>query len=214
MATLEIATKANQASTLPALLIAAHANEKNPNAKINLHFVDSDKLPASSSGIQLKLADGTGIDGVEHIITHLQAYDTLKNSANKALVDEWFARLPRLAVADYKSLEPQLLELDSHLILRSYIVGYDLTLADIAIWGAVRGSRLSASAVKKGSMLNLSRWYKFIEETNPWIATAVQSINASAHEKRAAASKKGASYDIELKDVEKGVVTRFPPEPS
>ena len=73
---------------------------------------------------------------------------------------------------------------------------------------------MAAAAIKKGSMVNLTRWYKFIEETNPWIAAAGQTLNAAAHEKRAASSKKGASYDIALPDVEKGVVTRFPPEPS
>jgi glutamyl-tRNA synthetase len=32
--------------------------------------------------------------------------------------------------------------------------------------------------------------------------------------KKMAASKAGASYNMALQDVEKGVVTRFPPEPS
>ena len=105
-------------------------------------------------------------------------------------------------------------ELDAHLILRSYVVGYSLTLADLAVWGAVRGNKVAYAAVKKGNILHVSRWFRFVEETNPWIANAVQSANAQAQAKKATKSAEGASYDIALPDTDKGVVTRFPPEPS
>ena len=105
-------------------------------------------------------------------------------------------------------------ELDSHLTLRSYVAGYSLTVADLAIWGAVRGNKIANAALKKGAMLNVSRWFKYIDETNHWIAEAVQALNAQAQEKKAAKSKEGGSYDIALPDTDKGVVTRFPPEPS
>ena len=117
-------------------------------------------------------------------------------------------------VADFKSAEAALLELDSHLTLRSYIIGYGLTPADLAIWGAIRGNKVALAAIRKGAMLSVSRWFHFIEETNPWIATAIQSANAQAQAKKTAKSSEGASYDIALPDTEKGVVTRFPPEPS
>lgn len=92
-------------------------------------------------------------------------------------------------------------------------MGYTLTAADLSVWGAIRGNKIGYAAIKKGTMLNVSRWFKFIDETNPWITTALQSLNAQALEKKSAKSK-GASYDIALLDTEKGVVTRFPPEPS
>ena len=129
-------------------------------------------------------------------------------------MEEWLARLPQFAVADYKTLEPQLLQLDAHLTLRSHIVGYSLTEADLAIWGAIRGSKVGMATIKKGAITNLCRWFRYIEETNYWLVAAVQKLTAGAVEKRAAASRKGGSYDIELKDTGKGVVTRFPPEPS
>lgn len=68
--------------------------------------------------------------------------------------------------------------------------------------------------MKKGSMINVSRWYRYIEESNPWITTALQAMNAQAQAKRTADSSKGGNYDISLPDTDKGVVTRFPPEPS
>lgn len=129
-------------------------------------------------------------------------------------VKEWLGRTGKFVSTDFKSLEGPLFELDSHLTLRSYVVGYALTVVDLSVWGATRGNKIGYAAIKKGSMLNVSRWFKFIEETNPWIATALQSLNAQAQEKKSAKSKEGASYDIALLDTEKGVVTRFPPEPS
>ena len=134
--------------------------------------------------------------------------------ANTHEVKEWLARTRSYYPADFKTVEGPLLELDSHLTLRTYVVGYTLTTADLSVWGAVRGNKVAYAAIKKGNMLNLSRWFRFMEETNPWIMTAIHSLNAQAQEKKAAKSKEGASYDIALLDVEKGVVTRFPPEPS
>jgi len=107
-----------------------------------------------------------------------------------------------------------MLELDSHLTLRSHVVGYRLTVADLAVWGALRGNKVAYAAIKKGAMLNVSRWFKYIEETNAWTTDAVHALNAQAQEKKSAMSKAGGSYDIALPDTEKGVVTRFPPEPS
>ncbi len=129
-------------------------------------------------------------------------------------IKEWIGRTAALIAPDFKAIELPLFELDSHLTLRSYIVGYTVTVADLCVWGVIRGNRIAYAAIKKGNLLNVSRWFRFIDETNPWIATALQSLNAQAQEKRSAKSKEGGSYDIALPDTAKGVVTRFPPEPS
>lgn len=129
-------------------------------------------------------------------------------------VKEWLGRTASFFSTDFKSVEPPLLELDAHLTLRSHVVGYALTVADLSVWGAIRGNKVAYAAVKKGAMLNVHRWFKFIEETNPWVAAAIHSANAQAQAKKATKSSEGASYDISLPDTEKGVVTRFPPEPS
>lgn len=128
--------------------------------------------------------------------------------------EEWLGRTARYAPDDFKSIEDPLLELDAHLTLRTYVAGYTLTVADLTVWGAIRGNKIAYAAVKKGSMSNVSRWFKFIDETNSWMSTALQALNAQAQEKKAAKSKEGGSFDIALPEIEKGVVTRFPPEPS
>ena len=53
-----------------------------------------------------------------------------------------------------------------------------------------------------------------MEELCPWAAAVVETLSAAAREKKAAKSREGGSYDIALLNTEKGVVTRFPPEPS
>lgn len=63
-------------------------------------------------------------------------------------------------------------------------------------------------------MVNLTRWFTFIEDSNPWITDAVLSASAAKLAVKETKEDEGASYDIGLQDTEKGVVTRFPPEPS
>lgn len=129
-------------------------------------------------------------------------------------IKEWVQRTTKYNAADFKLVETSLQELDIHLTLRSYIIGYSLTVADLSVWGTIRGNKVAYAAIKKGTMLNVTRWFKFVEDTNPWIVTAVQSANAQAQAKKTAKSSEGASFDIALPDTDKGVVTRFPPEPS
>ena len=103
--------------------------------------------------------------------------------------------------------------LDSHLTLRSFIVGGSLTLADLAVWGALRGNKIVASLMKQSSN-NISRWAAFIEATYPWVTEVVADFHAISQRRTAAASAAGASYDIGLENIDDAVVTRFPPEPS
>lgn len=215
MAALTIASKANQATTLPALVLAQYVNESDPNAKIDIGFEDVEHLlSADQSDLELRLTGKPPIYTSKNVLPELLQSFTFWQGKNEKLVHEWVDRVDGFAPTDFKLVEGPLLELDSHLTLRSYVVGYTLTPADLAVWGAVRGNKVAYAAVKKGAMLNVTRWFKFVEETNTWIAPAVQSLNAHAQERKVAKSKEGANYDIALPDTEKGVVTRFPPEPS
>lgn len=128
-----------------------------------------------------------------------------------AAVKEWQQRSEALTPLNLKQIEGPLAELNDHLTLRSYIVGYSCTDADTTVWKALRGNRIAVSYIKQGLMVNVSRWFKFIEETeNPQIDLPIRG----AKDGKAASKDDAASYDIGLQDTEKGVVTRFPPEPS
>lgn len=122
--------------------------------------------------------------------------------------------LEGVLAGDFRSIEPHLQALDKHLTLRTYLDGYSLSDIDTKIWLALRGNRAAVSFIKRGSLANLARWYTYIEESHPEIQADVKAKDAAAKAKVAAASKAGASYALALQDADKGVVTRFLPEPS
>lgn len=127
---------------------------------------------------------------------------------------EWKDRASKLTSLNLKAIEPNLAELDAHLTLRSYIVGYSLSKADLWVWGALRSNRVAHAFIKQALMVNLTRWFNFIEQSEPWIADAVLAGQTAKLAVNDETPDAGGSYDIGLKDTSGGVVTRFPPEPS
>jgi glutamyl-tRNA synthetase len=130
-------------------------------------------------------------------------------------VKEWQDRATKFSTKDRKALDEPFAELDAHLTLRSYIVGYGLSDADTAVWKAIRENHIATSFVKQGLLVNVSRWYKYIEETNPAIGAPVQkTVKAPKGAEEKITTQDGGSFDIGLQEVTGQVVTRFPPEPS
>jgi len=119
-----------------------------------------------------------------------------------------------LAAPDFKAIEPHLAALDKHLILRTYVEGYKISEADTKIWVTLRTNKVAVAFLKRGALVNLSRWFTYVEQTHPEIQEEIKAKDEAEKAKKMAASKAGASYNMALQDVEKGVVTRFPPEPS
>ncbi|KAJ5261200.1 Glutamyl-tRNA synthetase class Ib archaeal/eukaryotic cytosolic [Penicillium angulare] len=211
---LSVATRASGAELLPVVLIAASINEARPTPVINISYKDTAVLTeGEKSVIEFQAGDKT-VHGTIPIIQELCAQFPFLVGKDAKTENEWVNKLGSFFTLDFKALDPDLQALDTHLLLRSFVSGYSLSTPDIVLWGALRGNRVAAAALKRGVMVNLTRWYKFLEELCPWAASAVDSLNAAAREKTAAKSKSGASYDISLKNTDKGVVTRFPPEPS
>lgn len=127
--------------------------------------------------------------------------------------DELKALAPVLG-KDFKTVEPHLLALDKHLVLRTYIDGYQLGENDKAIWVALRSNRAAMPYILKGAVVNLLRWFTYVEATHPEIQESIKATEAEKKKKVAAASKAGGNFNLNLQGTENGVVTRFLPEPS
>ncbi|KAL1909836.1 glutamate--tRNA ligase [Sporothrix stenoceras] len=137
--------------------------------------------------------------------------------AGKILDDEWVTKSANFASKNRKEIEDHLIGLESRLTLRTFIVGHTLTLADLAIWSALRSNPVGQSLMCKTDG-HAHRWYNFVPASAPWLAPLIEELTAPAAkeraEGRAAASAAGASYDIDLPDLDGPITTRFPPEPS
>lgn len=58
--------------------------------------------------------------------------------------------------------------------------------------------------------MSVSRWAKFIEDTNPSLATLPNRPAKGAQVNGEKKKEEGANLDIALEDTSNGVVTRFP----
>ncbi len=130
--------------------------------------------------------------------------------------DHWidFSQEQIVASNDFKALSGVFDQLNHHLTLRSYLVGYSVKLADIAVWGALKGNAIFNKQTKaSGPGEFLMRWFNHIS-TLQYVRVALEEVD-KARQATNKAKKDQGSFDIGLKDAEHGkVVTRFPPEPS
>ncbi|KAJ5831963.1 hypothetical protein N7474_000274 [Penicillium riverlandense] len=211
---LTVATRANHAALLPVVLIATSINEARSTPVIKITCEDTAMLNEGDKAIVQLTSGANSVFGTSNAVQELFTHFPFLRSKDTKLEDEWISQLDAFATLDFKALDPLLQRLNAYLMLRSFIVGYSLSTPDIAIWGALRGNRVALAALKKGSLVNLTRWYKFLEDLCPWASSAAETLNAVAKEKKSAKSKEGGNYDIALRNTEQGVVTRFPPEPS
>ncbi|KKZ64804.1 glutamyl-tRNA synthetase [[Emmonsia] crescens] len=211
MATLTVASKANHALLLPAILAATFARlDDATSPATTVVYEDVEVVGSTKEYLKLEFQDGPVVYNHAVLGCLREKFDVLQ-TGNKDLVLEWVARSLDLAPSDFKAVNKPLTELEHHLTLRSYIVGYSMSLADMVVWGTMRGNKVLMSTIKRRGG-NVGRWFAQIESTNPWITQVILELNAPTRQKRVAGSAAGGSYDIGL-DME-GIVTRFPPEPS
>lgn len=113
--------------------------------------------------------------------------------------------LPSKLAGDFRSIEPHLGDLDKHLTLRSYVEGYGLTDLDKQVWQTLKANKAALGFIRRNGLPNVTRWFTFVEQAHPEL-----------QEDKGGEAKKGgaANYNLALQDTEKGVVTRFLPEPS
>jgi len=151
-----------------------------------------------------------------------------KNPLQATLIDMWldFAQDRLIGVNDFKQLSGAFATLNQHLKMRTFLVGYEVSMADLFVWGGLKASNIWSRVFKNKSdeHLHLIRWYQFIggqpsvQSALTLVQKASQDIGRTSSKKEAAnsnATQGSSTFGLELPGAEKGkVVTRFPPEPS
>ena len=87
MPTINIASKANQATTFPALLVASYVKESANDSPVNIIFEETESLkPGHEATVELSLGSSTSVYGSENSIESLvNAFPWLK-SKNESFV--------------------------------------------------------------------------------------------------------------------------------
>ncbi|KAI0483267.1 glutamyl-tRNA synthetase [Xylariaceae sp. FL0804] len=216
MAVLQYASKASPSLVHSILVLGEFLRRKGFLEDLQTEAYEGKSLD-DNPAIRLALTDNTTVKD-NSIIHHFAKLASGKpNAPQLPLLEEWITRAEAFTTPNFQAFRKAIEELNAHLLLRSYILGYSVTFADVLVWATIRGNHVALSSIRKMES-NVLRWYNYIEASIPWANETLTAITAaSSKEKvaaRAAASAAGASYNIDLPAVSGPIVTRFPPEPS
>ena len=81
----------------------------------------------------------------------------------------------KLTSADKTSIDEGLTALNESLTFSTHPVGYTFTVADLSLWGAIKGNPLITPDIASGKYPEVQRWYKEIMEQQP-ITTEVNKF--------------------------------------
>ncbi|EEB08143.1 glutamate-tRNA ligase [Schizosaccharomyces japonicus yFS275] len=212
-----VALKAKPAAYV-AIACAEKLKNNDPKA-VNVAYEDVPLLDKSNkeSSVSFSAAGSEKpVFGVKELVQHfMSTYPELfLGKLSVADAEEWLNLAAELTgTHDFATVSKLLAKLDDHLIMRTVLLGYFVSIADFAVWGALKSNNMAAGAVRTGSYNNVARWYKFMDAQKPTkggLADFTKAVNASKKQKSS-----GPNYEIGLPDAVDGkVVTRFPPEPS
>ncbi|KAF9117155.1 hypothetical protein BGX27_000004 [Mortierella sp. AM989] len=216
MSTIVIAQKATALPYAPIVLAAALNNP----AVVKVEYKNVPTLAEHNNATVALSANGTTLTNISSILRYIvrSHKNTLYGSdpSSTSLIDDFVDKSQDIVnSADFKTLNVIFQQLNHHLTLRSYFVGYKVSVADIALWGALKANAIFARQLKTGKDLGvyLARWFNHIS-AQAFVEVALADI-AKANESTKVAKADQGSFDINLVDAEMGkVVTRFPPEPS
>ena len=146
-----------------------------------------------------------------------------RGDAAKEEVFAWIERAKNFAPGG--GFEAQCEGVERYLATRTYLVGHELTLADLAMWGEFMTNRQWATVEKKGTCGSVTRWLAAVN-ADAVVKAVVDAVNAEnpilskkattvTDTGKIVGAKTSGSFEVDLPGAEDGkVVTRFPPEPS
>lgn len=116
----------------------------------------------------------------------------------------------------FPELQASFAKVDDHLRLHTFMVSHEVSLADIALWSALRAIPIWMKNFKDGSKAigpEISRWFGYVSDQE--IVQEALNTQQAEFTKTKEKKKDQGSFEIDLEGAEMGkVVTRFPPEPS
>jgi hypothetical protein len=139
----------------------------------------------------------------------------------KEEVFAWIERAKNFAPGG--GFEAQCEGVERYLATRTYLVGHELTLADLAMWGEFTTNRQWATVEKKGTCGSVTRWLAAVN-ADAVVKAVVDAVNAEnpilskkattvTETGKVVGAKTSGSFEVDLPGAEDGkVVTRFPPE--
>ncbi|KAJ2932898.1 hypothetical protein H1R20_g4184, partial [Candolleomyces eurysporus] len=165
----------------------------------------------AAPGLSLDL-NGQSASTEDEIIQVLaKAADLAGDSAKTPAFLTLASKLRTLAA--FPEIVSALDSLDDHLAYRTYLVGHDVTAADWAVYGALKGNLKVLGLLKNNTHVHLLRWFSHLESLNT--TQTLLSDYAAAKASKARNTKTAAGFALGLQGAVEGqVVTRFPPEPS
>ncbi|POW02019.1 hypothetical protein PSTT_12086 [Puccinia striiformis] len=108
-------------------------------------------------------------------------------------------------------------QIDHHLTLRTFLVGYSISEVDCSLWGLIKSSSTFNALLKRAQHPHLSRWFNYVDSlpsSKLTISTLQDQIKNSV-KGRSKAGVASVNFEGGLSGAIKGqVITRFPPEPS
>jgi len=213
---LTIYTKAAPVPYGPLTLAAYIEEAAGTEGVITLDYAEKATEPTETCRLE---SGGSSTTGPIAIVKSLAAaYASVgicgRDQTESAQVDKWIAFTDKLSQKpDFQGISAAADELDRHLTLRSFLVGYKPTAADFALWGTLKSSTVFLGLAKRGLHPHLGRWYTYIESL-PAVQKGIAAYLAAQKEK-AKGRTENATFELGLEGAVRGqVVTRLPPEPS
>ncbi|XP_068687645.1 bifunctional glutamate/proline--tRNA ligase-like [Montipora foliosa] len=139
-----------------------------------------------------------------------------KNPLQASEVDHWL-EFSLNSLENASDVNSALIRLNKSLAPVAFLVGHSLTLADFAVWAALKVSGRMESLIKPGSSFqHVARWLSFCSAQSPFCSvSAILPSQANDSGGQLGTKMKSEGKYVTLPGAAPGnVVTRFPPEAS
>ncbi|OMH78605.1 putative glutamate-tRNA ligase, cytoplasmic [Zancudomyces culisetae] len=207
---------AQKGSPIP--FIAEHINANFKETTVKVEWTAGNNVGTGKEKLNAKLSKtggqgGADLLGEEQVVEKLLEIVAIKDEEIK----EYVTLGKEMSKGGFSKFLEGTAKLEEHLKMRSYLVGYESTIADELVWGVLRGSAAFQKNIKANSEQigeNVKRWYKHIMETSTGKAV-MEGFSKRVDEKAGGKKEDQGNFELGLKNLEYGkVCTRFPPEPS